>query len=69
MLCCLDNEDTGLIVNALEMRSVKAEEVILTQGEEGDCLYLVDSGTLICTRTSVSILCSFIGRKCRAPNH
>ena len=56
MLCCLDNEDIGIIVNAFEMKSVKAEEVILTQGEEGDCLYLVDSGTLICTQTSVNIL-------------
>jgi len=56
ILNTLPNEDKKIIIDALEPKSFKAEEVVIEQGTEGDSLFVVDSGTLICTRKEVTII-------------
>lgn len=48
MLNSLSDEDKMAIVDALEETRFQAEDVVIGQGAEGDCLYIVDSGELSC---------------------
>lgn len=53
MFSSLNPEELKVVLDA--MRSVKkqAGEKVIVEGEEGDCLYVVDSGVLTCTKIFV----------------
>jgi cAMP-dependent protein kinase regulator len=49
----LDSKELQIVINAMEEKSFKAHEVVIKQGEPGDCLYVVDSGELNCNKKFV----------------
>ena len=49
----LEPKSISIIVNAMEELKVKPGETVIKQNEEGMCLYIVESGTLVCTKLFV----------------
>ena len=60
---CLDYKDLETVINAMEEIIFNENEYVINQGESGDVLYLVDSGTLECYKVFVLIVCNFRKRK------
>lgn len=50
LFSALDNENLNIVINAMDMKNVSEGENVITQGESGDCLYVVESGQLDCTK-------------------
>lgn len=50
MFSGLDEKELKIVVDAMEERSCFKKEVVIKEGDEGDCLYIVGSGTLSCTK-------------------
>ncbi len=44
----LDKNDIDIVINAMEEKKFKIDEKVITQGEVGDCLYIVETGALSC---------------------
>jgi cAMP-dependent protein kinase regulator len=44
----LDEADKQIVVAAMEEKIVKPKEKVISEGDEGDCLFVVGSGTLMC---------------------
>jgi len=50
MFSALNPEELSIVLDAMEEVKVKAGAIIITEGEDGDNLYVVESGTLTCTK-------------------
>lgn len=50
MFSALDARDKEIVLNAMEEKVFKTGETVIKQGDDGDVLYLVDSGVLDCYR-------------------
>ena len=50
MFSGLNDGDKSIIVDAMEEKVCKSGKVIIREGDEGDCLYVVGSGTLKCSK-------------------
>lgn len=48
MFNTLDENEKKIIIDAMEEMITEAKEKVITEGDEGDCLYVVGSGTLMC---------------------
>ncbi|KAM3144484.1 hypothetical protein pb186bvf_003353 [Paramecium bursaria] len=48
MFAALEVKEKQIVINAMEIKSYKPNDWIIKQGEEGDFLYVVDSGELDC---------------------
>ena len=46
----LESKELKTVIDSFEEKKYKAGEAVITQGEEGDVLYLVDSGELDCEK-------------------
>ena len=46
----LDDKELKTVIDSFEEKNYKSGENVITQGEEGDVLYLVDSGELDCEK-------------------
>ena len=46
----LDQENLRIVIDAMDQKNLKPGENAITQGEDGDCLYVVESGELDCTK-------------------
>lgn len=46
----LSEKDMNIVIGAMEPFEKKAGEKIITQGEDGNCVYVVESGQLDCTK-------------------
>ena len=53
----LEMKDVDVIVNAMEEVVVKPGDAVIKQNDEGNCLYVVDSGVLTCTKLFVRVDC------------
>lgn len=42
MFMYLDEEDLDVVINAMDEKKVKAGDTVITEGEKGDVLYLVE---------------------------
>jgi cAMP-dependent protein kinase regulator len=51
MFNSLDDNELETVILAFEERFFKKEDTVITQGEKGDVLYLIESGTLDCFKT------------------
>jgi hypothetical protein len=58
----LDPKSVTIIVNAMEEIIVNPEESIIKQKDEGNSLYIVETGTLICTKIFVFATLSLIAK-------
>lgn len=48
MFSALDEKEKKIVIDAMEERSFKAGDRVITQGQDGEVLYVVDSGLLDC---------------------
>lgn len=44
----LNNEDLGIVIGAMEVVVAQPGQAIITEGERGDTLYIIDSGEYNC---------------------
>merc|ERR1719188_1575357 len=51
MFSSLDPKDMETIIMAMEEANVMAGEKVITEGEDGDYLFVIESGKLECTKT------------------
>ena len=51
----LEEGDLNKIIDAMEEVKFNKGDFVITQGDDGDCLYLVDSGELECFKVFVWI--------------
>ena len=50
MFSGLDEAEKLIVVDAMEEKKTFKNEVVIKEGDEGDCLFVVSSGTLSCTK-------------------
>lgn len=50
MFQALDPSEKEIVVEAMEEKSFKAGDQVIKQGDEGDVLYVIESGNLDCTK-------------------
>lgn len=48
MFNALNDKDLDIVVGAMEEKKFKKGDYVIKQGEEGDVLYVVDTGELDC---------------------
>ena len=46
----LDDSEKKIVVDAMEERKTFKSEVVIKEGDQGDCLFVVSTGTLSCTK-------------------
>lgn len=50
MFNALEEKEFEIVVDSIEECKVKAGDIIIREGDEGDCMYVVEQGTLTCTK-------------------
>lgn len=50
MFSALDESELKIVVDAIEEIKGKAGEAIITEGDQGDCMYVLEEGKLDCTK-------------------
>lgn len=55
MFGALDERELEIVVDSIEEVRTKAGEVLIREGDKGDCLYVVEQGTFDCTRKGVHL--------------
>lgn len=66
MFAALNPAEKDIVIDAMQEIKAPAHEVIIKEGDQGDCLYVVGSGTLECTKifpgqTDPTFLLSYTG--------
>jgi cAMP-dependent protein kinase regulator len=54
LFAALESKDLNIVIGCMEEKHFKTGESVITQGENGDCLYIVETGELNCFKTFVS---------------
>lgn len=50
MFNALDESELSVVINAIEEVKANHGEVIIKEGDAGDCMYVLESGSLLCTK-------------------
>lgn len=50
MFSSLSPQEFEIVVNAISSLKVSAGEVVIREGDQGDCMYVVESGTYTCSK-------------------
>lgn len=50
MFNALDPQELSIVIDAIEEAQYKGEETIIQEGDSGDCMYVLESGSLKCTK-------------------
>ena len=45
----LENADINIVIGAMEEKKFKEGDIVIKQGDNGDCIYIVESGELDCS--------------------
>jgi cAMP-dependent protein kinase regulator len=53
MFSSLNPDELAIVLDAMQSFKKKPGQAVITEGEEGDCLYVVESGVLTCTKIFV----------------
>ena len=53
MFSCLDDHELRIVINAMQVLLIKKGQVVIKQGDDGDNLYIVDEGTLDCSKEKI----------------
>jgi cAMP-dependent protein kinase regulator len=61
----LDKKDLEIVIDAIEEKKVSKDETVIAQGDTGNELYIVDSGTLSCSKKSVKPKYNTLGVRTR----
>ena len=58
MFSCLNPDELTIVIDAMQYFKKQPGDVVIKEGDDGDALYVVESGTLKCTKVIVSpIVC------------
>ena len=60
MFSALNPAELEVVLGAMQQVSKKANEAVITEGDDGDNLYVVEKGALSCTKVFVSFSFLFI---------
>lgn len=55
LFASLESKDLSIVIGCMEEKHFKAGANVITQGENGDCLYIVETGELNCFKTFVRL--------------
>ena len=50
MFSALDDKEQEIVVDAMEECKISVNDVVIAEGDQGDCLYVIGSGTLSCSK-------------------
>lgn len=50
MFSALDENEKNVVIDAMDELKFSINDVVIKQGDHGDCLYVVDTGNLVCTK-------------------
>ena len=50
MFSALDEKDKAVVIDAMTEVKVDTDQLVIKQGDQGDCLFIVDSGNLACSK-------------------
>lgn len=50
MFNALDEKEFEIVVDSIEECKINTGNVVIKEGDEGDCMYVVESGILTCTK-------------------
>lgn len=50
MFTALDEKEFAIVIDAIEEVTGKAGEFVIKEGDQGDCMYVLDKGALDCTK-------------------
>ena len=53
LFSALEKKDVEIVINAMEEKIFKPGQPVIKQGDEGDNLYVVESGSLTCVKKFV----------------
>jgi len=53
MFSGLERNELAIVVGAMEEKTYKPGEIVIKQGDEGDNLYVIESGNLLCHKRFV----------------
>ena len=53
MFNSLNNQEMEIVLDAIEEKNYVKDDIVIKQKDDGDELYIVDSGTLSCSRVFV----------------
>jgi cAMP-dependent protein kinase regulator len=53
MFSALNPEELSIVLDAMQNVKKAGGDLVIREGDEGDCLYVVESGTLSCTKIFV----------------
>ena len=50
MFSALDSKELKIVIDAIEEVKGSEGDVIIKEGDKGDCMYVLESGSLSCTK-------------------
>lgn len=50
MFNALDEKELNIVIDAIEEVQFEAGAPVITEGDQGDCMYVLESGSLKCTK-------------------
>mmetsp|Transcript_116229 Transcript_116229/g.161336 ORF Transcript_116229/g.161336 Transcript_116229/m.161336 type:complete len:121 (+) Transcript_116229:231-593(+) len=50
MFNALDENELEIVISAIEEAKYQAGEAVIKEGDQGDCMYVLESGALDCTK-------------------
>jgi len=50
MFSAVSQADLKIVIDAMDERKVNTGEYVIREGEDGDCLYIIESGKYKCTK-------------------
>lgn len=50
MFSALDESEKDIVIDAMEECKIQVNETVIQEGDQGDCLYVIGSGTLSCSK-------------------
>ena len=54
IFAALDSKDLAIVIGSMDEKHYKEGEIVIEQGENGDCLYIIETGELDCFKSFVS---------------
>ena len=50
MFNALDEQELNVVLDAIEEVKVDDGQAVITEGDQGDCMYVLNTGSLKCTK-------------------
>jgi cAMP-dependent protein kinase regulator len=60
LFSALESNDLKIVIDSMEEKHFRAGDTVIKQNESGDCLFIVEVGSLDCYKSFVSILYKYI---------